>query len=90
MPLFKISKGQARLVKTLRFGNGKELQLFAEKNLDSVFGLNFLQTEFNLHGFRVDTVALDEENRSLVIVEYKKGEDYSVIDQGFTYTSICY
>lgn len=88
MPLFKISKGQARLVKTLRFGNEKELQLFVEKNLDAVFGLNFLQTEFNLHGFRVDTVAFDEENRSLVIVEYKKGEDYSVIDQGFTYLNL--
>ncbi len=85
MPLFKISRGQATLLKTFGFKNEKDLQTLVEKNLDTVFGLRFVDTEFSVHGYRVDTVAFDIENSSLVIIEYKKGEDYSVIDQGFTY-----
>lgn len=88
MPLFKISSGQAILLKTSGFKREQDLQSFVEKNLETVFGLRFVDTEFGLHGYRVDTVAFDEENSSLVVIEYKKGEDYSVIDQGFTYLNL--
>jgi len=88
MPLFRISGGRVELLKTVDHKVEKELQLFVEKNLQNILGLTFVKTEFILHGFRLDTVAFDEENRSLVIIEYKKGKDYSVIDQGFTYLNL--
>lgn len=88
MPLFRISKGQAAILKTANFKDEKDLQSFVEKNLENILGLTFIETEFTLHNFRLDTVAYDEENQSLVVIEYKKGKDYSVIDQGFTYLNL--
>src|SRR5690606_2344968 len=35
-----------------------------------------------------DTLAFDPENRSFIIIEYKKSRNYSVIDQGYTYMSL--
>ena len=36
----------------------------------------------------MDTVCYDEEEKAFVIIEYKKGSSYSVIDQGYSYLSI--
>jgi hypothetical protein len=60
MPLFKIFQGKANLLKSFGFSEEKKLQFFVEKNLELIFGLRFVQTEFPVHGFRLDTVALDE------------------------------
>lgn len=37
--------------------------------------------------FRIDTLAFDESSNSFVIIEYKKGNSYSVVDQGYSYLS---
>ncbi|EEV46790.1 DUF5655 domain-containing protein [Enterococcus faecium] len=63
----------------------KELQLLVESNLDTLFNLKFVATEFTVDNFRLDTVAYDEEMKSFVIIEYKKGKRFSVIDQGYAY-----
>lgn len=63
----------------------KELQVIIEANLDTVFNLQFVATEFSVGGFRLDTVAYDLDTKSFVIIEYKKGKKYSVIDQGYAY-----
>jgi hypothetical protein len=65
----------------------KDIQLLVEKNLDQLFGLQFVATEFTIGEYRLDTLAFDRESSAFVIVEYKKGHSYSVIDQGYSYLS---
>ena len=38
--------------------------------------------------FSYDTLCFDEENNYFVIIEYKKGNSYSVVDQGYTYLQL--
>ena len=66
----------------------KDLQSVTEQNLELVFGLKFISTEFSLHEFRIDTLAFDEETKSFVIIEYKRDRSFSVIDQGFAYLAL--
>jgi predicted transport protein len=37
---------------------------------------------------RIDTLAFDSESKAFVIIEYKKGKSYSVVDQGYSYLSL--
>lgn len=66
----------------------KEIQALVEENTENLFQLRFIETEFTVQNYRVDSLCLDEENNSLVIIEYKKGNSYSVIDQGMTYLQL--
>ena len=88
MVLFKFADGKARPVGFSRIKNEKELQELVEKNLSEIFGLTFVESEFRVPPFRIDTLAFDEESKSLVIIEYKESEDYSVIDQGYSYLNL--
>jgi predicted transport protein len=88
MSLFKIEGRNAQQLNTINFKNEKDLQRFVENNVEKIFGFRFIETEFLLHGFRLDSVAFDEENKSFVIIEYKETEGYSVIDQGFSYLNL--
>lgn len=63
----------------------KELQLFIENNLEELLNLEMVKSEFSIENYRVDTLAFDKENKSFVIIEYKRGNSYSVIDQGYSY-----
>ena len=88
MVLFKVSNGKAKPINFSKFKNEKELQSLVEKNLEEFFGLTFVETEFIVPPFRIDTIALDNESKALVIIEYKESEDYSVIDQGYSYLNL--
>jgi RecB family endonuclease NucS len=59
-----------------------------EENLNVLLGLDFICTEFPLDGLRIDNLAFDQESKAFVIIEYKKGHSYSVIDQGYSYISL--
>jgi len=50
--------------------------------------LEFVKSEFTVKNFRIDTLGFDKENKSFVIIEYKKTKSFSVIDQGYTYLSL--
>lgn len=50
--------------------------------------MEFITTEFALNNLRIDTLAFDSEIESFVVIEYKRGSSYSVIDQGFAYLSL--
>jgi RecB family endonuclease NucS len=50
--------------------------------------LEFIESEFRVEKYRIDTLCLDVENNSFVIIEYKKGSSYSVVDQGMTYLQL--
>lgn len=67
----------------------KELQILVEKNTQAIFGIDFIKTEFNpTNRLRIDSLCFDKKARAFVIIEYKKEQNYSVIDQGAGYRSL--
>jgi len=85
MAIFKISGQKAQKLKIKKFKNEKELQKLFEENLEEIFGIRFLFSEFSItRGGRIDTLGLDEDG-SPVIIEYKENEKDNVINQGLFY-----
>ena len=89
MALFRIENNE-RLenIKEKPFKLEKEIQKLTENNLRSIFGLEFVKSEFSLNNFRIDTLAFDREAGTFVIIEYKRDKNFSVIDQGYAYLSL--
>lgn len=87
MDLYKIDKGKLQSIDSKSFKLEKDIQNIIENNCQDVFGLQFVKSEFTIQKYRLDSLCFDEENKSFVVIEYKKGNSYSVIDQGFTYLS---
>ncbi len=87
MALFKISKN-LEPIKEKAFKLEKEIQKLTEENLQRIFQLEFIKSEFSINNFRIDTLAFDEGTNAFVIIEYKKDKNYSVIDQGYAYLSL--
>jgi predicted transport protein len=88
MLLYKNKSKSLNRVKEEKFQLEKEIQSICENNLEEIFGLKFVESEFSINNFRVDTLAYNEETKSFVIIEYKKVKNYSVIDQGYSYLSL--
>jgi predicted transport protein len=88
MAIFKIEKNKLSPVKEKKINLEKEIQKITEENLETIFGLKFVSSEFSLQNFRIDTLAFDEETNSFVIIEYKRERSFSVVDQGFSYLSL--
>jgi len=87
MALFKIEK-KLEYIKEKPFRLEKEIQELTENNLKTIFGLEFVKSEFALNNFRIDTLAFDKEANAFVIIEYKRDKNFSVIDQGYAYLSL--
>jgi hypothetical protein len=85
--LFNVSKGLLEPISGAPFKLEKEIQELVEANLESLFNLEFVTSEFTCDAFRLDTLAFDASSNSFVIVEYKRGQSYSVVDQGYSYLS---
>ena len=88
MPIYNIEGENLTSIKQVKFKNEKELQGLTEKNLEILFNLKFVATEFQVDNLRIDTLAFSEETKSFVIIEYKNIKNYSVIDQGYSYLSL--
>lgn len=88
MKLYKSNSGLLERVKLNPFPLEKDIQKLVEKNVSTLFGFEFVKSELTFGGFRFDTLCFDNELNSFVIIEYKKGSSYSVIDQGYTYLSL--
>lgn len=89
MPIYKIENKKLKQVNPKPFVEPeKYLQNLVEDNLIDLFNLEFIATEFNLENFWLDTLAYDPENNSFVIIEYKKTESWSLMDQGQTYLNL--
>lgn len=88
MTLFKINNSKISLIKEVPFSLEKDLQILTEKNIKEIFGLDFLSSEFQHNGLRIDTLAFDRSLNTFIILEYKKEKSFSVIDQGFAYLSL--
>ncbi|MGW5098052.1 DUF5655 domain-containing protein [Streptomyces nodosus] len=64
-----------------------DVQGRVEMHMETLLGVRFLASEYGtgpVHGGRIDSLGLDE-NGSPVIVEYKRGTDAGVINQGLFY-----
>ena len=86
MSLFQLlDNGEIEEIREKESKLEKELQYICEKNLKILLGLQLVKSEFVIENYRFDTLAYDEENKSFVIIEYKRGQNYSVIDQGYAY-----
>lgn len=88
MALYKIVGDNLRLIKSKPFPFEKVTQNLTEKNLETLFNLEFICSEFTIKKFRIDSLAFDRETNSFVIIEYKKNKNFSVIDQGYTYLAL--
>lgn len=88
MPIFKIKNDRLTAYKEERFDLEKKLQQLIEKNLKTLFGLDFISSEFPIKDFSIDTLAYDSESSSFVIIEYKRGKHFSIVDQGLHYLSL--
>ncbi len=88
MPLFRVLDNKKILeVVEVHFALEKDLQQLTEGNMESIFGVEFIASEFELQGLRIDFLCFDIETNSFVIIEYKRDSNFSVIDQGFAYLS---
>jgi predicted transport protein len=88
MILFNNKKGSLNEVDIKPFQKEFEIQKLVEENSETIFQLDFITTELTVGDYRVDSLCFDHENNSFVIIEYKKGNSYSVIDQGYTYLQL--
>jgi RecB family endonuclease NucS len=80
----------AKLVEIVeeQFPLEREVQRLTEANLQELFNLVPVKSEFELHGLRIDTLGFDKESGAFVIIEYKKDRNFSVVDQGIAYLNL--
>jgi predicted transport protein len=88
MKLYSVKKEIIEPMEAKPFLLEKDIQKLVEKNTEALFQLEFVTTELAVGNYRIDTLCFDTENNSFVIIEYKKGKSYSVIDQGYTYLQL--
>lgn len=88
MKLFYINGQKVKSLSTYPFDLEKDIQKLVENNLEELFKLEFVKSEFSIKKFRIDTLSYNPETQSFVIIEYKRDKNFSVIDQGYTYLSI--
>jgi hypothetical protein len=87
MNIYKINNDKLESIKSESFKLEKDIQALIEKNCDEIFNLQFVKSEFTIQDYRIDSLCFNQEDKSFVVIEYKKGNSYSVIDQGYTYLS---
>lgn len=88
MYLYKNQNNQVNSLKEKPFKLEKEIQNLFEANLIALTNLQFIKSEFTIKNNRIDTLAFDEESNAFVIIEYKRSQNYSVIDQGVSYLNL--
>ncbi|MEU6372149.1 DUF5655 domain-containing protein [Streptomyces sp. NPDC046909] len=84
--LFNVTSGVTEVVPRLAQVEA-DVQGLVEAHMDAVLGVTFLASEYVIDcidGGRIDSLGLDE-NGAPVIVEYKRGTDAGVINQGLFY-----
>ena len=83
--IYSNDNGKLSTQKEIAFKLEKDLQKLVEENLNVILGLQFIATEFSIDAYRFDSVAYNEQTKSFVIVEYKRGKSESLVDQGYAY-----
>lgn len=88
MQIFYKQKKELSVLKEIPFKLEKEIQTLFEDNLKNTTDLKLIKSEFTIKSNRIDTLAFDEESKSFVIIEYKRNQNYSVVDQGVSYLNL--
>lgn len=88
MPIFRKTKDKLQKLTEKNFSLERDIQKLTEDNLEEIFGLQFVASEFALNSLRIDTLGFDLESKSFVIIEYKKDRNFSIIDQGYAYLAL--
>jgi len=92
MPTYNLNADGLTQVKENPFKLEREIQTLVEANLQKLLGLDFVRSEFPISGamqqLRIDTLAFDPQSRAFVIIEYKQGKSFSVVDQGIAYLAV--
>lgn len=88
MKLYQVKDSKLQQVSPASFKLEKDIQSLVENNLQELFGLELVRSEFTVRNFRIDTLGYDKDNKTFVVIEYKKDRNFSVIDQGYTYMSL--
>lgn len=88
MRLYEINKGKLSKIKEEPFKLERDLQKLVEDNLEMLLGLEIVKSEFTIQDRRFDTLAYNPEDKSFVIIEYKRDRNSSVVDQGYTYLNL--
>ena len=83
--IFSNNSGTLSPKKEINFPLEKDLQRLVENNLSSILGLTFVATEFSIDSYRFDSLAYNEETKSFAVIEYKRGKNESLVDQGYAY-----
>jgi predicted transport protein len=78
------------MLKQSEFKLEKDIQTFVEQHIPDILGeeYEFVCTEFTVGDFRIDTLAFNTETKSFIIIEDKKVENKSLVDQGLTYLKL--
>lgn len=88
MKSFTSKKGQLSQLKQQKFKLEKDIQRLFEENLTLLSGYIFIRSEFSIKNSRIDTLAFDPETQAFVIIEYKRQQNSSVVDQGISYLNL--
>ncbi|WP_434122471.1 DUF5655 domain-containing protein [Haemophilus influenzae] len=88
MKIFTSKKGQLSQLKQQKFKLEKDIQRLFEENLTLLTGYIFIRSEFSIKNSRIDTLAFDPETQAFVIIEYKRQQNSSVVDQGISYLNL--
>ena len=88
MPIYKKSGSKLHPIKEKKVNLELSIQKMVEQNVGEIFGLEYVCSEFALHSLRIDTLAFHAEQKSFVVIEYKKDKNFSVIDQGYAYLAL--
>lgn len=54
MALYKLNQGKLTYIEEESFKLEKDIQNLCEKNLEEIFGLKFISSEFSIGNFRID------------------------------------
>lgn len=87
LKLFSVTEGSVAELPATGVSLERDLQNLIEKNLESIFGVRYLASEYStgkVHRGRIDSLGLDETG-SPVILEYKRSTNENVINQGLFY-----
>ena len=88
LKLFNIKNNKFKEINDKQFKLEKDIQFITEENMNLIFGLEFVRSEYSLNNFRIDSLCFDNQTKSFIIIEYKNTKSFSVIDQGYSYLSL--
>lgn len=85
MPVFEIKDGKARQVPQKEFKDEQELHKLIDRSLEDILQIKFIRDEYITESYgRIETLAIDESNRP-VVIEYKKTTEKGQLVQANKY-----